>query len=131
MRRKNVHGGLIMDQSVEQRENSELYVLWKSGDKEVALSMAFMYTFNSKTRGWWDEVTLIVWGPSAKLLAIDEEIQGRVLQMIDAGVHVTACIACAQMYGVVGILESLGIEVKPMGTPLTELLKSDKKVLSV
>jgi len=120
-----------MDHSVEQRENNELYVLWKSGDKEVALSMAFMYTFNSKTKGWWDEVTLIVWGPSAKLLAADEEIQGRVLQMIDAGVHVIACIACAQMYGVVEVLESLGIEVKPMGIPLTELLKSDKKVLSV
>jgi hypothetical protein len=120
-----------MNNNVEQQENNELYVLWKSGDKEIALSMAFMYTFNSKTRGWWDEVTLIVWGPSTKLLATDDEIQGRVRQMIDAGVHVAACIACAQMYGVVGILENLGIDVKPMGIPLTELLKSGKKVLSV
>lgn len=120
-----------MDDSVKQQGNNELYVLWKSGDKEVALSMAFMYTFNSKTKGWWDEVTLIVWGPSAKLLATDDEIQGRVYQMIDAGVHVTACIACAQMYGVVEILENLGIDVRPMGIPLTKLLKSGKIVLSV
>jgi hypothetical protein len=120
-----------MNDSDEQEQNNELYVLWKSGDKEVALSMAFVYTFNSKTRGWWDEVTLIVWGPSVKLLATDDEIQGRVCQMIDAGVHVTACIACAQIYGVVEILENLGIDVKPMGISLTELLKSGKKVLSV
>jgi len=120
-----------MCNNVEQQENNELYVLWKSGDKEVALSMAFMYTFNAKTKGWWDEVTLIVWGPSAKLLATDDEIQGRVSQMIEAGVHVTACIACAQMYGVVEILENLAIDVKPMGIPLTELLKSGKIVLSV
>ena len=120
-----------MGNNVEQPENNELYVLWTSGDKEVALSMAFMYTFNSKTKGWWDEVTLIVWGPSAKLLAIDDEIQGRVRQMIEAGVHVTACVACAQMYGVTGILENIGIDVKPMGIPLTELLKSGKKVLSI
>ena len=120
-----------MDNSDRQQKTNELYVLWKSGDKEVALSMAFMYTFNSKTRGLWDEVTLIVWGPSAKLLATDDEIQGRVRQMIDAGVHVTACIACAQMYGVVEILENLGIDVKSMGIPLTELLQSGKNVLSV
>lgn len=120
-----------MNNSVEQQGDSDFYVLWTSGSKEVALSMVFMYTLNSKTRGWWDEVTLIVWGPSAKLLATDDEIQGRICQMIDAGVHVTACIACAQMYGVVEILENLGIDVKPMGIPLTELLKSGKKVLSI
>ncbi|MBU2702892.1 hypothetical protein Ga0466249_004027 [Sporomusaceae bacterium BoRhaA] len=120
-----------MDDSIAQPGNNEIYILWKSGDKEVALSMAFMYAFNSKTKGWWDEVTLIVWGPSAKLLATDDEIQGRVCQMIDAGVHVTACIACAQMYGVVEILKNLGIDVRPMGIPLTELFKSGKNVLSV
>ncbi|WP_378955987.1 DsrE family protein [Pelosinus sp. sgz500959] len=120
-----------MENHVEKPENNELYILWTSGDKEVALSMAFMYTFNSKTRGWWDDVTLIVWGASAKLLATDDEIQGRVSQMIEAGVHVTACVACAQMYGVAEILVNLGIDVKPMGIPLTDLLKSGKKVLSI
>lgn len=120
-----------MENNVELQEEDELYVLWKSGDKEVALSMAFMYTFNSKTRGWWNQVTLIVWGPSAKLLATDEEIKGRVLQMMDAGVKVVACIACAQLYGVTATLADMGIDVKPMGLPLTELLKSGKKILSV
>lgn len=116
---------------MEVSEETELYILWKSGDKEIALSMAFMYAFNAKTKGWWEDVTLIIWGPSAKLLAVDEELQGRIHQMTEAGIHVIACIACAQLYGVVEILKNTGIEVKPMGLPLTELLKSGKKVLSV
>jgi hypothetical protein len=30
----------------------ELVVLWTSGDREVALKMAFMYTYNSKRFKW-------------------------------------------------------------------------------
>ena len=30
----------------------ELVVVWTSGDREVALKMAFMYTFNSKRFKW-------------------------------------------------------------------------------
>jgi hypothetical protein len=37
--------------------------------------MASMYTFNSKKKGWWDDVTLLIWGPSANLTAKDSEIQ--------------------------------------------------------
>lgn len=120
-----------MKQAVQPGESNELYVLWTSGDRETALSMVFMYTFNAKTKGWWEDVTLIIWGSSSKLLAQDQELQGRIGQMIEAGVKVVACIACANMFGVTKILEDLGIEVKGMGDPLTQLLKAGKIVLSV
>ena len=109
----------------------KLYVLWTSGDREVALSMVFMYTFHAKNNGWWEDVCLIIWGPSAKLLSQDEELQGRVRQMIESGVEVVACIACAQMFGVIKILESIGVIVKPMGNPLTQLLKEGKTILTI
>jgi len=120
-----------VDSIVNLEDSQELYVLWTSGDREVALSMVFMYTFNAKTRGWWENVTLIIWGPSAKLLSQDEELQGRIRQMIEAGVHVVACVACATMFGVVKNLEDLGVEVKGMGDPLTQLLKAGKTLLTV
>lgn len=120
-----------MDNLTSPNEPDELHVLWTSSDREVALSMVFMYVFNSKTRGFWENVNLIVWGPSAKLLGQDEELQGRVKQMIEAGVKVSACVACANMYGVAGILEKLGIEVKGMGQPLTQLMKEGKKILCI
>lgn len=116
---------------MKQDEANELYVLWTSGERETALGMVLMYTFNAKLRGWWEDVTLIVWGASAKLLAQDEELQGRITQLIDAGVKVEACRACAEMFGATKILSDLGIEVKGMGEPLTQLLKAGKKVLSV
>jgi hypothetical protein len=102
---------------------SKLMVLWTSGDREVALKMVFMYTFNAKKRGWWDEIRFVIWGPSSKLLSEDEELQKGIKEMMGAGVEVQACKACADMYGVSDKLAALGIEVKYMGVPLTDMLK--------
>ena len=54
---------------------SRLCVVWTSGDPEVAKNVCFMYTGNAKKRGWFGEVHLRVWGPSAKLLAGNKELQ--------------------------------------------------------
>ena len=115
----------------ENNESNEIFILWTSGDRETALSMVFMYTLNSRLKGWWEDVTLIVWGASATLLAEDEELQEKVRQMIAAGVDVVACAACAEMFGVKEKLESLGIEVKGMGLPLTQLLKAGKTFITI
>lgn len=109
---------------------SRLAVLWTSGDREVALKVAFMYTEAAGTRGWFDEVHLIVWGPSSKLLSEDTELQADVARMQEAGIEVVACRACADAYGVTTALEALGIEVKYMGQPLTRMLKEDWEVLT-
>lgn len=102
---------------------SKLMVLWTSGDREVALKMVFMYTFNAKKRGWWDQIRFVVWGPSSKLLSEDKELQKGIKDMLEAGVEVQACKACADQYGVSDKLTALGIEVKYMGVPLTDILK--------
>ena len=104
--------------------NDTLIVLWTSGDIEVAEKVCFMYTYNAKKWGWFDNIVFIVWGPSAKLLAENEELQKGVKKMIDVGIKVEACVACASMYGVEEDLKTLGIDVKGMGTVLTKYLKS-------
>ncbi|MHC1745662.1 MAG: DsrE family protein [Negativicutes bacterium] len=119
-----------MDALVRKEKPNELYVLWTSGDREVALKMVFMYTFNSKSKGWWDEVCLIVWGPSSKLLAEDQELQEYVRRMREAGVEIVACKACTDSYGISDDLEKLGVEVKYMGQPLTQILKQNSKVIT-
>lgn len=107
-----------------------LAVLWTSGDPEVATSAAFMYTLNAKRQGWFQEVTLIVWGPSAALLAENGRLQASVATMQEVGVETVACRACAEGYGVTEALEELGIEVKYMGRPLTDMLLGDWKVIT-
>src|SRR5210317_2654200 len=87
----------------------KLVVVWTSGDKEVAEKMVFMYTFNAKKYEWWDDITLLVWGPSAKLLTEDKELQDYVKAMLDIGINVLACKGCADMYEISDELEQIGV----------------------
>jgi hypothetical protein len=107
-----------------------LNILWTTQGREVALKMVFMYSHNAKKQGWWKEVHLIIWGPSARLTATDKEVQDYLKRMQDAGVVVVACRACADLYGVSKTIEGLGLEVKYMGAPLTEILKRGEKLMS-
>jgi hypothetical protein len=105
------------------KEPSKLVVVWTSGDREVAIKMVYMYTYNAKKNGWWDNIRFIVWGPSSKLLSEDKELQEYTQKMKDVGVEVFACKACADMYGVSEKLEALGLDVKFIGKDLTEMLQ--------
>jgi len=111
-------------------KEDSLTVLWTSGDKEVALNMVFMYTLNAKIRNWWNEVRLIVWGPSSRLLTEDADLQDEVRKMRDAGVILDACKACADRYGVSEKLEQLGINVRYMGVPLTDYIKERRNLIT-
>ena len=110
--------------------STRLAVIWSSADPEVANKVCFMYTHNAKRAKWFDEVTLIVWGPSAKLLATNKDLQAEIKSMRADGVKIQACQACSDSYGVSDQLRSLGIEVKYMGKPLTDILKQGWKVLT-
>lgn len=104
-------------------EKEKLVVVWTSGDKEVALKMVFMYTFNAKKNGWWKDITLLVWGPSAKLLSEDKDLQDYVKKMKDAGVNLLACKGCADQYGVAEKLTSIGLTVRYTGVDLSNFIK--------
>ena len=124
-----LHASVVLGQDAAP-QNSRLAVLWTSGDPEVAHRACLMYTDNAKKLKWFDEVTLIVWGPSARLLAGDKDLQAKVKGMLDNGVKVQACQACADSYGVTEQLRKIGIDVKYMGKPLTDLIKQGWHVLT-
>ncbi len=112
-------------------DKTHLYVLWTNDNPVTAEKMVFMYTINSLIHGWWEKVTLIIWGAPAKLVSEDLAIQKKIREALDAGVHVTACKACADQLGVTEALENLQIEVKYWGQPLTEVLKNNEPLLTV
>jgi hypothetical protein len=101
----------------------KLVVVWTSGDKEVAMKIVFMYTYNASKYGWWNDITLLVWGPSSKLLSEDEELQNYVKSMITEGITVLACKGCADMYEVSDKLEEIGVTVRYTGVDLTNFIK--------
>lgn len=110
--------------------NEKLVIIWTSSDREVALKMVFMYTSNCKRFGWWDDVTLLVWGPSAKLLSEDKELQEETKKIIDAGIVVKACKGCADQFGVSEKLEEIGVTVLYVGTELTNYVKEGRHILT-
>ena len=111
-------------------ERQRLAVVWTSADPEVAEKVCFMYTHNAKLQSWFDDVVLIVYGPSAKLLSENVDVQAQIKLMIADGIKVEACIACANMYGVADQLTALDIDVKRMGSVLSGYLKDGWKVLT-
>jgi len=112
-------------------ENKHLYVLWTNDNPITAEKMVFMYTINSLIHGWWEKVTLIVWGATTKLVSENADIQEKIKEALEAGIHVTACKACADQLGVTDSLEKLGIEVIYWGVPLTEILTNNEKLLTI
>ncbi|RIJ48439.1 DsrE family protein [Maribellus luteus] len=120
-----------MNQEQKNSQEDKLVVVWTSDDPYVADRVALMYTHAAKTNKWFEDVTLIIWGPSAKLTSENRKIQEKLKAMKDDGVEIRACIACASAYGVTDDLKGLGFEVAGMGKPLTYYLKDDSvKVLT-
>ena len=109
----------------------ELNILWTNADPVTAEKMVFMYAGNSLKRNWWEKVTVIIWGATAQLIADNDAIRTSIISLIDQGVYFSACKACADQLGVTGQLEEMGIEVKYWGEPLTEILQSGKKIITV
>ena len=108
----------------------KLNVLWTTGEKDVALRMIFVYLMNSKANGWWDEINLIIWGPSAKLVGENRLIRQEIDLLMQSGITIEACQACTDSYNVTGVLTKLGITVRFMGEPFTEYLNSGNKLIT-
>ena len=111
--------------------NTKLHILWTNDNIITSEKMVFMYGINSKRNDWWNEVTIIIWGAPVKLVSENKEIQALINEAQLEGVNITACKACSDQLGVTEILERLNIEVKYWGEPLTEILKSEGKLITI
>jgi hypothetical protein len=117
-------------QQIAAGPSDTLVVVWSSGDPEVAEKACLMYADAAKKFNWFNEVILVVWGPSEKLLAENQELKDKVAAMQKDGVIVQACVACANMYSVTNELKVCKVDVIGMGRPLTKYLKRGYKVVS-
>jgi hypothetical protein len=108
----------------------KVFVILSSQDREVLLEVGFTYPFNAAKNAWMDEVKIIFFGPSEKLVVQDPEVQSRLKETQSAGVHVMACKWCSDRMGITDDLEALGIEVLYVGPVISELLKEGWAVLT-
>ena len=103
----------------------KLVVLWKTDNIVDVDNLVFPYVHNSLKQNWWNEVTLLVWGASQKLLVENETLKLDIEAMIHDGIKVIACIGCSNNLGITSQLREIGIEVLGTGKLLTEYLKDD------
>ncbi len=109
---------------------NKLLIVWSTAEIEVAKKMVLLYSSVILPRGYWNQAHLMIWGPSAKLLAENEELQEMVSKIKETGVELTCCVVCSDEYGVTEKLASLGIDMIHTGEILTDALKGDWKVIT-
>lgn len=110
---------------------NKLLIVWSSGEIEVAKKLVLLYGSVMLERKYWDEATIMIWGPSAKLLAEDSKLQEQFKVVQESGVKFNACVVCTDDYGVSNDLRELGVDLIHTGEMLTEALQSeDIKVIT-
>ena len=109
----------------------KLNILWTTDNKDTVFNMLTMYATNSIKNNWWDEVNVIIWGASAKLIGNDTQIQTEVMEMISRGVNIEACKACSDNLGVTDKLIQLGVHVRYMGKALTDYIQANEKIITI
>lgn len=110
---------------------NRLYILWTNDNVLNAEHMILMYSTNAMKNQWWEEVTVIIWGATSKLVAENSHIQDLVSEAKKTGVKFTACESCAENLGTKQKLLDLGIEVKQWGEPLTKLIKNKESLITI
>lgn len=106
-------------------------ILWTTDNKETALHMVCLYAHNALLKGWMDEVEILVWGASQRLIAEDAEVRAKVEMMVQDGVKVVACLKCADSMDVTQTLQSCNIDVFYTGELLSSWIDSGQTVISV
>lgn len=120
-----------MEMNTERVGTSKLNILWLTDNKDTVFNMLSMYAINAIRKGWWEQVNIILWEASVKLVARDTQVQTEVLEMLQMGITIEACRDCCENFGVTSIIEKLGITVQYMGQPLTGYLKNEEKILTI
>ncbi len=109
---------------------NKLFVLLASGDKDVALEMALFYPVTVAKEKCMEEVKVILFGPSEKLVAHNKNVQKRIKTLQEAGVEILACKYCSDRMGVSEILEEMGIKVEYVSLRIAQMLKDGWASLS-
>lgn len=106
-------------------------ILWTTDNKETSLHMVCLYAHNALLKGWMDEVEVLVWGASQRLIAEDLEVRAKVEAMIKDGVKVVACLKCADTMEITQPLQTCGIDVYYTGELLSNWINSGESIVSV
>ncbi len=98
-----------------------MLVIIASGEKEKALA-GLMYARNAQKNKWLDDVKVVYFGPSERLIVQDEDVMAEAME-IAAQSQTFACKALSDRDEVSGSIEELGVKVEYVGKIVSDLIK--------
>lgn len=118
-------------EEINEVTDRHLHILWTNADPQTSENMVMMYATNAMLNGWWDKVTVIVWGGTQKLFLENEAVRLKAQMAARAGVEFSACVSCARNLGIEQELKDADVEVIRWGEKLSLLMQNGKHVLTV
>lgn len=113
---------------------NKVLVVISSGEEAMEKALTgMMYAINAKKNNWMDEVNLMFFGPSEKMIAHAEQgsqVSEFLKQAVDLGLTPVACRAISDRENITTELSGLGINVEYVGTTLSSFIKKDYQVIT-
>ena len=107
-----------------KKEN--LLIIIQTDNVDSILKFPLLYGGVSIPRGYWKRVHVMFWGASIQVAQSNDTVKDKVQQMQKDGVEFSSCIVCAEEYGAVESLETIGIKCNHTGELLNEALQNDR-----
>ena len=101
--------------------SSKLLVIIATGENEKALT-GLMYASRTLAEGWMDEVKVVFFGPSERLLVEDDFI-AKTAKELSATEKPIACKFISDRDGISEKIEALGVNVDYVGTIISDFIK--------
>jgi len=100
---------------------SKLLVIIATGDKDKAQT-GLMYARNAMKRKWLEDVKVVFFGPSERLIVEDKQVAELVMEVAPLG-ESFACKAISDREGLSDAVEKLGVKVEYVGSIISNFIK--------
>ncbi len=101
--------------------SSKLLVIIATGENEKALT-GLMYASRTLSEGWMDEVKVVFFGPSERLL-VEDQLIAKTAKELCAAEKPFACKFISDRDGISEKIEALGVNVDYVGTIISDFIK--------
>jgi hypothetical protein len=91
--------------------------------EENAIWTGLVFATKGTRNDFMDDIRLVLWGPSEKVIAENQELQQMIREYMALGKTVWACKTCSERYGVTEAMEGLGCTVDYVGSIVTGWIK--------
>lgn len=104
------------------QKNNKVLVIISTPDPDKART-GMMYAVNALQQGWMEDVQLYFFGPSEQMILKNPELQGLLTEFQASGKQAVACSFIADEENINNDVAALGIDVTPVGSRISALIR--------